>query len=430
MPKFRYVAMDAKGRELEGAVEAENESRAISLVREKGLFPTSVAEVGAKKPDKGTAPAGAPASAARTSSQGLQREIKMPSFLVRRVKLKNLVVFTRQLATLVDAGLPLLRGLHILQRQEKLPALRTAIAGMAESVESGSTFAEALGQHPKVFSHFFVNMVKAGEASGALQAVLTRLAEFMEKAQRIRTKVRGAMVYPVVVLFVAIAILSVLIVFVIPKFQSIFEDLLKGQPVPGLTQAVLNVSNAVTHRGGYVLAAIVALVIVIRMLAATRAGRYALDVARLRSPIFGQLVRKAAIANFSRTLGTLLTGGVPILQALNIVREITGNAVLSKAVQQVHDSVKEGETMVTPLEASGVFPNMVVSMIQVGEETGALPEMLMKVAETYDDEVDAAVDALTAMIEPVMVIILAVIVGTIVISMFLPLVVVIEKFGA
>jgi type IV pilus assembly protein PilC len=335
------------------------------------------------------------------------------------------MVFTRQLATLVDAGLPLLRGLHVLQRQEKNPQLRAAIIGMAEAVESGSTFAESLAQYPKVFSTFYVNMVKAGEASGALHTVLNRLAEFMEKSQKIRNKVKGAMVYPIVVMVMAIVIMGVLMVFVIPKFKEIFDDLLQGRSLPALTQMVIGISELVAKRGLYVVGAIAAMVFVVRLVTRSDKGRAVMDNVKLRVPIFGQLVRKTAISNFTRTLGTLLTGGVPILQALNIVREVTNNAVLARAIAQVHDSVKEGETIVSPLEASGVFPSMVISMIQVGEETGALPEMLMKVAENYDDEVDNAVEAMTSIIEPIMIILLALVVGTIVIAMFMPLVAII-----
>ena len=429
MPKFRYVAMDSKGREVENVLEAESESRAISLVKDKGLFPTSVEELGVRRADKSRR------NAAKASAQGkgggLRAEVKMPGFLAHalqgRISLKLLMVFTRQLATLVDAGLPLLRGLHVLQRQEKNPQLHEAIGGMAEAVESGSTFAEALSQYPKVYSNFYVNMIKAGEASGALHTVLIRLAEFMEKTQRIRNKVKGAMVYPIVVMVLAIAIVCVLMVYVIPKFKDIFTDLLEGRDLPPLTKVVIGASNLVAHNWYYLLAGIVALFLLLRMIRRSPRGRAGLDALKLRVPIFGQLVRKTAIANFTRTLGTLLTGGVPILQALNIVREVTNNAVLARAVGQVHDSVKEGETIVTPLEASGVFPAMVVSMIQVGEETGALPEMLMKVAETYDDEVDTAVDALTSVIEPIMIILLALIVGTIVIAMFLPLISIISN---
>lgn len=350
----------------------------------------------------------------------------MPRFLVNlfqpKVNLKTLMVFSRQFATLHSAGLPLLRGLHILQKQEPNSAMRNAITAMAESVENGSTFAEAVAQHPRIFDFFFVNMVRAGEASGALETVLTRLAEHMEKSSKIRNKIKGAMVYPVVVLIIAIVILGVLMVFVIPKFKEIFSDMLGDQPLPILTQFVLNISETVTQHGLYVLGAIVALVIAIKMLAKTGKGAEILDRFKLSAPVFGNLMRKSAIAQFTSTLGTLLTGGVPMLSALNIVRDIAGNKVLIRAIQQVHDSVKEGETVAGPLEASGVFPSMVVSMIQVGEETGALPDMLMRIASNYEDEVDTAVDAMTSVIEPILIIFLAVVVGTIVIAMFMPLI--------
>jgi len=419
--------MDSKGREVEGVLDAENESRAIAQIKDKGLFPTSVMDITGRR---GAAPVRGGA-AAPAGGKGLSMEIRLPSFLGTmmqgRIKLKHMMIFTRQLATLVDAGLPLLRGLHVLQRQEKNQQFRAALNGMAESVESGSTFAEALAQHPKIFTNFYINMVKAGEASGALHTVLIRLAEFMEKSQKIRNKVKGAMVYPIVVLVMAIVIMGVLMVVVIPKFKSIFEDLLQGQPLPALTQFVIGASTLISEKGLWLLVGLVPIIVILRFLARTAKGRVVMDTLKLKIPVFGQLVRKTAISNFTRTLGTLLTGGVPILQALNIVREVTGNAILAKAVAQVHDSVKEGETIVSPLEASGVLPGMVVSMIQVGEETGALPEMLMKVAETYDDEVDTAVEALTSVIEPIMIIFLALIVGTIVIAMFMPLVSIISN---
>ena len=429
MPKFRYVAMDPKGREVEGMLDADNEARALIAIKEKGLFPTSVTDLsGGRGAGRRTgASSGSKSAPAKVVKQGgLNAEIKLPAFMgtlfQAKVNSKQIMLFTRQLATLADAGLPLLRGLHVLQRQEKTPAFRVALQGMAESVESGSTFAESLSHFPRIFTPFYINMVKAGEASGALQAVLIRLAEFMEKSQKIKNKVKGAMVYPIVVMVMALLILTVLMVFVIPKFKEIFTELLQGKSLPVLTDMVISASTFVAQKWYIGLAIIAVIVVAFKTFGKTRAGQQFFDRLKLRMPVFGTLVRKTAISNFARTLGTLLTGGVPILQALNIVREVTNNAVLSKAVAQVHDSVKEGETIVTPLEASGVFPSMVVSMIQVGEETGALPEMLMKIAENYDDEVDTAVEALTSVIEPIMIIFLALIVGTIVIAMFLPLV--------
>lgn len=443
MPKFKYTAMDAKGREVQEIIDAESQAKAVAGIRERGLFPTTVTEVGggskaaaAKSASSSAAPApaaaaGAPGravgpAAAVTKKGGLQTELRVPRFLVNlfrpKVGLKTLMVFSRQFATLHSAGLPLLRGLHILQKQEPNSTMRNAISTMAESVENGSTFAEAVAQHPRIFDFFFVNMVRAGEASGALETVLTRLAEHMEKSQKIRNKIKGAMVYPVVVLIIAMVILGVLMVFVIPKFKEIFADMLGDTPLPLLTRFVLNISETVTQKGLYVIGAIAGLVILVKMLAKTRAGSEMLDRFKLSAPIFGNLLRKSAIAQFTSTLGTLLTGGVPMLSALNIVRDIAGNKVLIRAIQQVHDSVKEGETVAGPLEASGVFPSMVVSMIQVGEETGALPDMLMRIASNYEDEVDTAVDALTSIIEPILIIFLAVIVGTIVIAMFMPLI--------
>ena len=429
MPKFRFVAMDAKGQETEGVLDAENQNRLIGALREKGLFPTKVEEIGRKGPGLG-----GKAGSGGAAKGGLNAEIKLPKFMsalvAARVGAKQLTIFTRQLATLLDAGLPLLRGLHILQRQEPNPTLREAINSMAESVEGGSTFAEAMGQQVKVFDKFFVNMVKAGEAGGALETVLLRMADFMEKGQRIKNKVKGAMMYPTVVLVMALSIVGFMFMVIIPKFSEIFKDLLGNDAeMPALTTWVMGISKAVTEHGLIVLAGIVVLVVLTRVLAATPRGRYWMDVFRLRAPVFGKLSRMSAISTFARTLGTLLTGGVPMLQALNIVKDVSGNQVLADAIAEVHDAVKEGESMVTPLEASKVFPGMVIGMVQVGEETGALPDMLMKVADTYDDEVDTAVDAMTSIIEPILIIFLAVIVGTIVIAMFMPMISIISKMS-
>jgi len=339
------------------------------------------------------------------------------------------MMFTRQLATLVDAGMPLLRGLRILLKQERQPALRDALSGMGEAVESGSTFSEALGQYPRIFDRLFVSMVRAGEAGGVLEVVLTRLAEFMEKAERIKNRVKSAMVYPIVVLVAAAGILIFMLTNVIPRFEEIFADLLEGERLPKLTQFVIDVSNLLKHNGLYVLAGIVGLVILFNLWGRTHGGRLAVDKTKLKVPLFGPLFVKTAVSRFSRTLGTLLSSGVPILQALNIVRETSGNEVLARAIQHVHDSVKEGESMSTPLDASGVFPGMVVSMVDVGEETGALPEMLMKIADNYEDEVDTAVEGLTSVLEPIMIVMLAVIIGVIVVAMFVPLISVIGKLG-
>jgi type IV pilus assembly protein PilC len=326
------------------------------------------------------------------------------------------------LATLVEAGLPLLRGLRVLEKQERNATLKSIIGDLSLAIEGGSTFSEALAQHPKVFNRLFVNMVKAGELGGVLEVVLARLSEFMEKAQKIKGKVIAAMFYPIAVLVVATAILSILMVFVIPKFQEVFTGMLNGQELPGFTRIVMGISGAIRYHIFEVLGGIAAAVVLFMLFIRTKFGRRAFDKFKLKMPVIGPVVSKVAISRFSRTLGTLVSSGVPILQALTIVKETAGNVIIGGAVGAVHESVKEGETITAPLEASGVFPPMVISMVDVGEQTGALPEMLLKIADNYDEEVDNAVAAMTSLLEPIMIIFLAGIVGSIVIAMFLPLI--------
>ncbi|HUK83063.1 MAG TPA: type II secretion system F family protein [Verrucomicrobiae bacterium] len=430
MPKFNYVAMDTKGKEITGVLETDNTTTAVSRIREMGYFPTNITEVGKdKKPGKRAPSAPGAVSAPRPTAKKSVGKIELKFLQGSKVKSKVMTAFTRQLATLIDAGLPLLRGLDVLRKQEKNPVLKRTLTKLAESVEGGSTFSEALAQHPKIFNRLYVNMVRAGEAGGVLDVTLSRLADFQEKAQKIKNKVISAMVYPAVVIFVATAILIFLMVVIVPKFQEIFRDLLEGKELPGLTLFVLKVSNLIKERFILVACVLFGLVMAVKFTGKTVKGRLLIDKLKLNAPVFGQLIRKVSIARFTRTLGTLIASGVPILQALNIVRETSGNAVIAEAVNRVHDSVKEGERIVEPLEASKVFPPMVISMVDVGEETGALPDMLMKVADVYDDEVDNAVGAITSLLEPIMIVFLAVIVGTIVIAMFLPLISVIGQLG-
>ncbi len=435
MAKFQYVALDSRGRESQGEIEADSQTSAIARIREKGLFPTSVTEGNAKarRPSGGRG-----GGAKKGGALNKNIEIKMPSFM-QSVKPKELMVFTRQLATLVDAGLPLVRSLEVLEKQERNPLLRKSLREMADSIQTGSTFAEALSHHPRVFNKLYVNMAKAGEVGGILDKVLIRLAEFMEKAQKIKNKVTSAMVYPIVVMVMAVGILIFLMVFIIPKFKEIFSELLEGAALPGLTQFVMGISSAVAgmvdlgfvRMRGILLVAIIAtiLTVVLKIVAKTRSGSYWIDRFKLNAPVFGPLVKKTAVGRFTRTLGTLMSSGVPVLQALNIVRDTAGNEVLARAVSNVHDAVKEGENMAPPIEATKVFPPMVISMVQVGEETGELPEMLMKIADTYDDEVDNAVAGLTSVIEPLLIVFLALVVGTIVIALFLPLISIIGKLS-
>jgi len=343
------------------------------------------------------------------------------------VKAKVLTAFTRQLATLVDAGLPLLRGLRVLEKQERNSTLRRILGDLALAIEGGSTFSEALAQHPKVFNRLFVNMVKAGELGGVLEVVLKRLAEFSEKAQKIKGKVKSAMFYPSAVLIVASGILILLLTFVIPRFQEVFAGM--NVKMPKFTLIVLAISNAVKNHFFWTAMGVAAFVVVFLLCLRTKLGRRIWDKFKMKVPILGPVVSKVAIARFTRTLGTLISSGVPILQALTIVKETAGNVIISNAVSGVHESVKEGETITAPLEGSGVFPPMVVSMVDVGEQTGALPEMLMRIADGYDEEVDNAVSAMTSLLEPIMIIFMALLVGSIVVAMFLPLIAMITQLS-
>jgi type IV pilus assembly protein PilC len=419
MPRFNYVALDARGREASGLLEAVSSSAAISQLRQSGYFPTSVIEEAIISSDGKEARRRTGAAASTTKPRAKKGVVL---FQRRKVKSKVLMIFTRQLATLIDSGLPLLRSLNVLAKQERDKVLKKTIDRLADSVQSGSTFSDALALHPKIFNDLFVNMVKAGEVGGVLELVLNRLSEFQEKAAKIKNKILSAMVYPIIVMTMAVGILCFLLVFIVPRFEVIFHDLLGDKPLPPVTRFVIGFSGFMKEHGLVLLGAVVAIVVIYNFIGRTRKGRLAIDIFKLRMPLFGNLNRKGAISRFARTLGTLVTSGVPILQALNITRETAGNAAIARAIARVHDSVKEGESIVQPLEASKVFPPMVVSMVDVGEETGKLPEMLLKIADVYDDEVDNAVAALTSMLEPIMIVFLAVIVGTIVLALFTPLI--------
>ena len=424
MANFHYSALDAKGEQTNGVVAANNESEAIQQLRAKGLYPTQIQEEGKGKMGKAAAPA---------KSKGKTQAKAAKGQLGGRVKPKNLMIFTRQLATLIDSGLPLLRSLTVLEKQEPNLVLRATIGSLAENVQGGSTFSESLAQHPKIFNKLYVNMVKAGELGGVLEIVLNRLAEYQEKAQKLKNKIVSAMVYPVIVMFIAIAILVFLMIFIVPKFKEMFAA--TESELPMISKIVFGTSEFFLANPLWVPNIVFIfilfgfIVFLFNIWGRTKGGRKVIDTLKLKMPILGDIQRKSAVSRFSRTLGTLVTSGVPILQALNITRDTAGNAVIADAVNKVHDSVKEGESIVSPLEASGVFPPMVISMVDVGEETGQLPEMLLKIAEVYDDEVDNAVDAMTSMLEPIMIVLLAVIVGTIVIALFMPLITIITQLS-
>ncbi len=419
MARFNYVALDSRGQEATGLVEAASTNDAIGRLRQAGYFPTSVYEEAVARSDN---------KAARRRAAKMVRATKpraktgIALFKRTKVKPKILMIFTRQLATLIDSGLPLVRSLTVLAKQERDKVLKNTINSLSDSVQSGNTFSDALALHPRIFNNLFVNMVKAGEVGGVLEMALNRLSEFQEKAAKIKNKVIAAMVYPLIVMTMAVGIMAFLLVFIVPKFEAIFHDMLGDKPLPAVTTFVIGTSNVVKNHGLVLLGAVIVAVTAYKFIGRTRAGRFVIDSFKLRMPLFGDLNRKTAISRFARTLGTLVTSGVPILQALNITRETAGNSVIAAAISQVHDSVKEGESIVQPLEASRAFPPMVTSMVEVGEETGKLPEMLLKIADVYDDEVDNAVAALTSMLEPIMIVFLALIVGTIVLALFTPLI--------
>ena len=419
MPKYSYVALDARGNETKGNIEVGSQNEAIGRVKEMGLFPTKIVE--SEKEEKAAKSKGKPAakSVAGKKKGGGGINITIPGF-GGKVKPKVLTTFTRQLATLVDAGLPLLRGLRVLEKQERSPVLKRILSELATGIEGGSTFSEALAQHPKVFNRLFVNMVKAGELGGVLEVVLKRLAEFSEKAQKIKGKVKAALFYPIAVLIVAVGIMILLMSFVVPKFKDVFAGM--GIELPAFTKFVLGASDIIQHNLVSCLIGAVIFFILFKLFLKTKFGRLAWDKFILICPPMGAVVSKVAISRFTRTLGTLVSSGVPILQALNIVKETAGNVVIANAVQKIHESVKEGETITAPMESCKVFPPMVVSMVDVGEQTGAMPEMLLKISDNYEEEVDNAVSAMTSLLEPIMIVFLAVIVGSIVIAMFLPLI--------
>ena len=408
MPNFQYVALDQQGQETAGTIAAGNDAEAVTLLRGNGLYPTQVVEEGG-----GQAIAGGKAKARKKKKSKRAKK--------GRINNKTLMIFTRQLATLIDSGLPLLRGLNVLAKQEPNPVLKSTIAVLADSVQGGSTFSESLSAHPKIFNKLYVNMVKAGELGGVLEVVLVRLAEYMEKAQKLKNKIISAMTYPAIVMFIAVGIMFFLMMFIVPKFKDIFDQMEVGD-LPAITEMVTGFSGFIGEWWWVILLSLVALFIIYKLVAATKRGRRIIDGMKLWIPLFGNIQRKSAISRFSRTLGTLVTSGVPILQALNITRDTAGNTVIADAIDKVHDAVKEGESIVAPLESSKVFPPMVISMVDVGEETGQLPEMLLKIAEVYDDEVDNAVAALTSMLEPIMIVVLALVVGVIVMALFLPLI--------
>lgn len=420
MPSFAYIAIDGNsGREDRGSLSGDSEAQVIADLKARGLYPTQITLE--------TSEATAPESKKRSRRKKRAGGLRVPGMVPALTKTKTL--FTRQLATLLKAGMPILRGLEVLAKQQPDGPFKRAIEEVAETIRSGGSLSDGLGRHPKFFEPLYRNMIKAGEAAGALDVVLERLAEFLEKSQKIRSKVKSAMMYPLIIMAVAATVVGALIVFVIPRFESIFASMLKGQPLPALTQFVLGVSRFVQHQLGLTLLLVIAVIVGLRLAMRTRIGQRIWHRALLVIPLLGDLVLKAAVARFSRTLGTLLSSGVQILEALHITRDTAGNVHVAEAVDTVRTRVKAGEGVARPLEDTCVFPAMVPSMIEVGEETGKLPDMLHRIADTYEEEVDNAVAALTSILEPLMIVLMSVVVGTIVIALFLPLVRIIQTLS-
>jgi len=412
MPLFAFEAMNSSGQEVKEEIEAASSEEAIAKIRQKGLFPTKVREkAGKKKVQK-----------KKEEATVIGSKKKMP-FAIGGVKTKVLTAFTRQLSTLQDAGLPILRSLQILEQQQKPGLMKAIIGAVAEDVEGGASLSDSMAKYPKAFDKLYVNMVNAGEAGGVLDLILARLADFMEKAQKLKKKVIGAMIYPSVVISIAVGIVTMIMIVVVPKFKQIFKDF--KVELPDVTQLLLSVSSWVappTHGYIYILGLPFMIYGLYKLLKMSEGGKYAVDVVILKIPILGTIVGKSVIARFTRTLGTLISAGVPILDAINITKETCGNEVYSRALVKVHDAIREGESFADPLRATKVCDAIVVNMVDVGEETGDLDKMLLKVADNYDSDVDVLVGSLISILEPVMVVILGVMVGFIVIALFMPMV--------
>lgn len=425
MPTYAYEAQNAAGKPQKGTIEAASSEEAIQRIKSQGLFPTSLRE----QKMKGDADAGKAGEV-----RGAKKKKGGFNLSIGRVPLKKLTTFTRQLSTLQDAGLPLLRSLQILESQQRPGQLKNILSGVCEDVESGSTLADAFAKQPKAFDRLYCKMVNAGEIGGVLDVILQRLADFMEKGQRLRRRIKGALIYPIAVVMIATLIVTGIMYFVIPKFQEIFNDF--DVALPKLTIFLISASKWVAGNSTpdqripgalWILASPIIIWIFFKLIRKTGPGRAFIDICRSKMPGLGTLVRKTSIARFTRTLGTLISAGVPILEAILITRDTSGNYVYEKALTKVHDSIREGETFAGPLRESKVCDAIVVNMIDVGEETGDLDVMLMKIADNYDEEVDVAVQGLLSLLEPAMVVILGTIVGGIVLALFLPLVSMIES---
>ncbi len=398
MAIFGYKVRSSQGNVLTGSMEAREQRMVVDRLRRQRFIILEIGEI---------------------RKNALKDVLDSVNFLKRKVRQKDLVLFSRQLSTLIGAGVPIVQGLTILLNQVDNPAFKTVITSVREDIESGTSITEALSRHPAVFSELYVNMVRSGELGGILDVILERLSGYLESAATLRGKIRSAMVYPAVIAFVAGAVTAFLVIVVVPAFVKIFEQ--AGAELPLPTRILLMFSNFLKHYIIFIIIGLIVFVVGLRQYYRTEAGSMRIDTMLLRVPIFGPLLRKVAVAKFTRTFGTLVKSGVPILQALETVAKTSGNRVIEKAVLAAKEAIREGERISQPLRESGVFPPMVTQMISVGEETGNLDAMLSKIAEFYEQEVDAAVSALTSMIEPVVIVFMGIIVGAIAISMYMPM---------
>ncbi len=444
MAIFEYVATDPSGNSVDGTFEATDEQDARNILAQYNLTPSKLVLQGAA-PVKATAPVmdlGGQGSSAKNPEPSPKKQTKgkspkkkkKSSFLDLQIgggpTNEDVSVFTRQMSTLIQAGLPLLRSLEVMiKQQEKKPKFKSMLEAVAEKVSSGGTLSDGLAMYPKTFDKLYVNMVKAGEAGGVLDLVLTRLAQFQEKSIRTIKKVKSAMIYPSVIMFVALAIVTLLMMVVVPQFESIFEQMLRGAPLPGPTQIVVDISDLFSSNPILVLGGMASLVIGVVLLKKTKQGAKGFDWLGLHVPVVKDVVSKSNISRITRTFGTLLSSGVPILQALQITGDTLTNVFFVKAMTNIHNAVRDGESMAVQMDREPVFPSMVTSMVEIGEETGELPDMLTRIADNYDEDVDNAVAGVTSLIEPVMIVFLAVVVGFIVIALFLPIVSIIENLG-
>ncbi|MBI2469821.1 MAG: type II secretion system F family protein [Planctomycetes bacterium] len=417
MSVFQYNAVDNKGQAVKDSIEASSTDEAVTKIRALGRFPTNVKEIHIRR-KAGETPAD-------TIAPAKKRKEIIISF--GKVKSKELTTFTRQLSTLQDAGLPIIRGLKILSSQMKKGLLKKTTLAVIEDIEGGNTLSGALAKHPRVFDKLYVNIVKAGEVGGALDIILQRLADFREKTERLIRKIISAMIYPTVVTVVAISILIGLMIFIIPNFAKIFEELNLELPTP--TRMLITFSTILKTQWMFIPAVPFGAFVLYKILGKIKKTRLIIDKTKFKLPIFGAIINKSTVSRFSRTLATLSTSGVPILDALNNVKDATGNAAMAQAIQNIHDSIRGGESITKPLRASKICDEMVVNMVEVGEETGELDKMLTKVADNYDDEVDRAVEAMVSLIEPMMIVFLGGSVGFIVIAMFVPLIKLMQGIG-